>query len=179
MRNVLKICTVAVLALVLVLGMVSAAFAAGSATEIVEFWDGDTKVSVTQDPPEELDAAKAAELAGVTGELAKFWYGEVESDNLTLKCKVQGAGSSDEYYVFHYKEALAKAETSGWEFVGKGTGAEFDVTFTSLSPVAVFKSGTPKTGDSSNMLLWGGLMVAAAAAAVGTVVYSKKRRTEA
>ena len=106
--------------------------------------------------------------------------GEVESENLTLTCKIQGAGAKDEYYIFHYKEtAVAKAASGEWEYVTKGTGAEFEVTFKSLSPVAVFKSAAPKTGDSSNMLLWGGLMVAAAAAAVGTVIYSKKRRTEA
>ncbi len=182
MRNVLKICSVAVLALVLVMAMFTSAFAAGSATEPVEFWDGTTKVSETQDPPAdaELTNADAKTLAETEDDLTNLWYGNVTSDNLSLTCKIENAESGTTYYVFHY-DGVDKA----WEYVGKGTGAEFGVTFFSLSPVAVFKSteagssDVPKTGDSNNMMLWGGLMVAAAAAAVGTVIYSKKRRTEA
>jgi len=180
MRNVLKICSVAVLALVLVMAMFTSAFAAGSATEPVEFWDGETKVSNTQDAPEELTNADAKTLAETEDDLTNLWYGDVTSKNLSLTCKIENAESGTTYYVFHYISDEEK-----WEYVGKGTGAEFGVTFKSLSPVAVFKStnsgssDVPKTGDSNNMMLWGGLMVAAAAAAVGTVIYSKKRRTEA
>ena len=181
MKNVLKICTVMALALILVLGMFTSAFAAGSATDKVEFWDGDVKVSATQDPPEKLDAADAKALAKVDVDLSEFWYGEVESEPKTLECRIQdGKGT---FYIFHYKyaESLAKgaSEEGEWEFVAEGSGDKFDVAFTDLSPVAVFQAATPQTGDNSNMYLWGGLMVAAAAAAIGTVVYSKKRRSEA
>ena len=178
MKNVLKICSVAVLALVLVMAMFTSAFAAGSATEPVEFWDGETKVSNTQDAPKVLENADAKTLAETEDDLTNLWYGDVEPGNLTLTCKIENAESGTTYYVFHY-------DGKAWEYVGKGTGAEFSVTFKSLSPVAVFKStnagssDVPKTGDTNNMMLWGGLMVAAAAAAVGTVIYSKKRRTEA
>ena len=173
MRNVLKFCTVMVLALVLVLGMFSAAFAAGSVTDKVEFWDGDTKVSETAAAADPLDATDAAKLAGTDVALTNYWEGEVESDVLDLECRIQG-GKGD-YYVFHYD-----AEKKAWEYVTKGSGEKFNVTFKSLSPVAVFTATeAPKTGDDSNLLLWGGLMAVAAAAAVGTVVYSKKRRSEA
>ncbi len=172
MRNVLKFCTVMVLALVLVLGMFSAAFAAGSVTDKVEFWDGDTKVSTTGDVPA-LENTEAATLAKTEVALSKLWGGDVTSDNKTLECRIQG-GKGD-YYVFHYDE-----DAKAWEFVTKGTGEKFEVEFKSLSPVAVFSATeAPKTGDDSNLLLWGGLMAVAAAAAVGTVVYSKKRRSEA
>ncbi len=178
MRNVLKICSVLVLALALVLGMFSAAFAAGSATDPVEFFNGEDKVSVTVDPAEEdkLDATEAATLAGSSTALTEVWYGTIDSEfaGKELTCKVYGAGSSDKFYVFHF-------DGEKWDKAyGPYTGEEFAVTFDALSPVAVFKATeAPKTGDDSNLLLWGGLMAVAAAAAVGTVVYSKKRRSEA
>ena len=176
MRNVLKICSVLVLALALVLGMFSAAFAAGSATDPVEFFNGEDKVSVTADPAKTLSEADAATLAGASTTLTKVWYGTIDSEfaGKELTCKVYGAGSSDTFYVFHF-------DGEEWDKAyGPYTGEEFAVTFDALSPVAVFKATeTPKTGDDSNLLLWGGLMAVAAAAAVGTVVYSKKRRSEA
>ena len=172
MKKVLKICSVAVLALVMVLGMFTAAFAAGSASEIIEFWDGDTKVSTLADV--DITDEEAAKLADITA-ITKVGGVEVTSDNLDLVCKIQGAADGDLFYVF------VKGEK--WEMVGEGSytikDGQFDITFPHLTPVAVYKVTAPKTGDANNMLLWGGLMVAAAAAAVGTVVYSKKRRTEA
>ena len=172
MKKVLKICSVAVLALVMVFGMFTAAFAAGSATDIVEFWAGDTRVDQAgTEAPEEGTAATLAKESSMT----KFWAGEIPSDyeGQALVCKIQGAKDGDAFFVFH--------KGSDWTFVGKYTtkDGQFDITFDDLSPVAIFKASAPKTGDANNMLLWGGLMVAAAAAAVGTVVYSKKRRTEA
>ena len=172
MKNVLKICTVAVLALVMVMSMCTAAFAAGSVGDLVEFWAGDTRVDKAG--TEAPEAGKAATLAKESA-LTDFWACEIPSEykGQALVCKIQGAKDGDAYFVFH--------KGSDWEFVGKYTtkDGQFDITFDELSPVAIFKASTPKTGDSNNMLLWGGLMVAAAAAAVGTVVYSKKRRTEA
>ena len=184
MRNVLKICTVMALALVLVLGMFASAFAADSSTDIVEFWDTDSnsKLSFTTtfDDVPELTAADAKALAGVDVDLTSLWLGDVEPGKLDLECRVRdGKGT---YYVFHYNypaAAKAASDEGGWEYVAKGDGEKFDVTFTSLSPVAVFQAATPQTGDNSNMYLWGGLMIAAAAAAIGTVVYSKKRKNEA
>ena len=182
MRNVLKICTVMALALVLVLGMFSSAFAADSSTDIVEFWTATEKVSETRtfDDVPELTAADAKALAGVDVDLTSLWLGDVEPGELNLECRVRdGKGT---YYVFHYNypaAAKAASDEGGWEYVGKGDGEKFDVTFKSLSPVAVFQAATPQTGDNSNMYLWGGLMIAAAAAAIGTVVYSKKRKNEA
>ena len=172
MKKVLKICSVAVLALVMVMAMCTAAFAAGSVGEIIEFWDGDTKVSTLTSV--DLTEGDAASKAGVSA-LAKVGGCEVDSDNLSLVCKIQGAADGDQYYVF--------VGGKEWTLVGDGAftakNGQFDITFPHLTPVAVFKASAPKTGDTNNMMLWGGLMVAAAAAAVGTVIYSKKRRTEA
>ena len=184
MRNVLKICTVMALALILVLGMFSSAFAASSQTDIVEFWDDTEKVSETAtfEGVPELTAEDAKALAEADVDLKQIWLGDVWGDTLKLECRIQeGKGT---YYIFHYKApvALAKAtaEEGEWEFVQSGEGDKFDVTFTSLSPVAVFQAADiAQTGDNSNMYLWGGLMIVAAAAAIGTVVYSKKRRNEA
>ena len=39
-------------------------------------------------------------------------------------------------------------------------------------------TGSPKTGDNSNITLWIAVMLAAGAALTGTAVYSKKRRQE-
>lgn len=184
MRNALKFCTVIALALILVLGMFSSAFAASSPTEIVEFWTESEKVSKTKsfDDVPELTAEKAKELSSSEVDLTSLWLGDVWGDTMDLECRVlDGKGT---YFVFHYKEpeVLAKgaSEEGEWEYIGTGNGDKFPVTFTSLSPVAVFQAADiSQTGDSSNMYLWGGLMIVAAAAAIGTVVYSKKRKNEA
>ena len=49
----------------------------------------------------------------------------------------------------------------------------------SVSYEAVTEPETPKTGDSSNMLLWGALLLAGGLGVTGTAAYSKKRREDA
>ena len=49
----------------------------------------------------------------------------------------------------------------------------------SVSYEAVTEPGTPKTGDSSNMLLWAALLLAGGLGTFGTVAYSKKRKEDA
>ncbi|MDD7285594.1 MAG: sortase B protein-sorting domain-containing protein, partial [Firmicutes bacterium] len=44
---------------------------------------------------------------------------------------------------------------------------------------AVTEPETPKTGDSSNMLLWAALLLAGGLGTFGTVAYSKKRKEDA
>ena len=45
--------------------------------------------------------------------------------------------------------------------------------------VEIPATGTPKTGDSSNMLLWAALLLAGGLGTFGTVAYSKKRKEDA
>lgn len=45
--------------------------------------------------------------------------------------------------------------------------------------VEIPATGTPKTGDISNMLLWGALLLAGGLGVTGTAAYSKKRREDA
>ena len=49
----------------------------------------------------------------------------------------------------------------------------------SVSYEAVTEPETPKTGDSSNMLLWAALLLAGGLGTFGTVAYSKKRKEDA
>ena len=194
MKKVLKISTVLVLACALILGLGTKVSAAGSKTDLVEITsatkDG-AKVEYTVDAidssvtplTEELASKELAAKSVATVEasgLKVLWQKDLTAEGgTTFGFSVTGYDGQT-VYAFHWN-----ADTKNWDYVGKGTAADFEITFPDLSPVGLVAeveesaSDTPKTGDSSNVALWAGVLVVAAAGAVGTMLYSKKRKTEA
>ena len=187
MRKVLKTCTVLVLACIMVLGMVSAAFAAGSKTsvcEVVKVTDGSAeigyKVGGKDSSVPELTVKKAAEVTdGVEEKDLDYvlWQGTLTADKtpatVTFNCSV---ANGTPLYVYHYNG-------KDWEFVAKGTAPNVDAKFSSLSPVGVVvgktagaPDGTPKTGDNS-VTIWAAVLAVAAIGAIGTVAYGKKKKS--
>ena len=92
-----------------------------------------------------------------------------------MKFKVSNIGPADKIFVFHFTGGKWVIEAEGEEGVD-----EVEVTFNSMSPVAlVVSSAIPQTGDNTNMMLWACAFVVAAAAAVVTVRSRKRGKHEA
>ena len=194
MKRVFRMSAALVLALVITLGMTSAAFATSMSDVVsVSASDGvELKVgSVESGIPPLTEEIAAQEIDGKNAsDLTVLWQREVSASKLpaTLTFSIAGVDDDQEVYLFHY--AYGK-----WNLEASGKGKSISKSFDSLSPlgvVAAKKAGnapaadkdakTPttskdvKTGDSSSAKLWGTVMVIAAAGAVGLTVYSKKRR---
>ena len=190
MKKVLKVSTCLILALVMVFGVSVAAFAASKSdvVEIVKAVDANgaevtTTLGEVSGAPLLTEEIAAEEIGNVEAkELTVLWQKEVTASALpaTLTFEASGVSADQNIYVFHYNGTK-------WELVASGKGATIAATFESLSPVGIVAQNatnqgttdqtTTPTGDNSHVALWGILMVVAACGAVGTIVYSKKRRT--
>ena len=196
MKKVLKISTVLVLACAMILSLNVKALAAGSKTDAVEITsatkDGED-VKYTLEPVDENDvkpltedraskelAAKSVKTIDASG-LKVLWQKDVLDAPAGTKFAFSVTGYDGQtVYAFHWN-----SETENWDYVNKGTAANFEITFPDLSPIGLVvelpesSENAPKTGDNSNVVLWASVLVVAAAGAVGTMLYSKKRKTEA
>ena len=128
-----------------------------------------------------LDPAKAAAVDSnlKEEELTVVWQKEITAagttGKITMKFKVSNIGPADKIFVFHFTGGKWVIEAEGEEGVD-----EVEVTFNSMSPVAlVVSSAIPQTGDNTNMMLWACAFVVAAAAAVVTVRSRKRGKHEA
>ena len=184
MKKMLKSLAGIAIMLVLIIGVVGAAFAADSKT---------TDVDITTDVAYELgdktggwtplDMETAAKLIGgdvKASELTKKWEQEIFADgtNIVMTFTVDGVASPQKVYVFHNNWDAEDV----WTLVGSGDGGSATATFPHLSPVAVVvytPSGTsggetsPKTGETNALLF-----IALAAIALGGVtafVVAKKK----
>lgn len=190
MKKVLKVSTALLLSLATVLSLSVIAFAS-SVTGVVEVTGAvdstGAEVKVTQDSisSELLTAATAAkEISGAAeSETTVLWQMDLSAPStpVTITFSLNGVGGK--VYVFHFTGGQWKNEGELKIDGNKGTH-----TFNDLSPVALVRvapsQGTTggnstgvKTGDTNNVAFWGSLMIIAAAGAVGTILYSKKRKT--
>lgn len=191
MRKILKTCTVLVLALAMVFGLSSIAYAAGSKSDVVEITkavDKDGKKvtykvskSKAHTPLTEKIASEVLEADGIetvpASQLKVLWEKELTASKTPATFTFDVSGTKGKtLYVFHWNG-------SEWEYVDKGTGTSVTATFDDLSPVGIVmkldKAPTPKTGDDSNIALWAGIMAVAAAGAAGTAIFRAKRNKEA
>ena len=120
-----------------------------------------------------IEDATAASLSGIAASDLKFiqeW--EIHADKLPADITFTVAGTEGKYlYVFHKGE-------KGWELVGQGAGPKVKVTFTSLSPVAIYAgpapaATAPKTGENS-MLLYGAMVAIMLGGTLAVVALRKK-----
>ena len=191
MKKVLKISTVLVLACAMILSLNVKALAAGSKTDAVEITSStDTKYQVkaideskvtplTEELASKELAAKSVKTIDASG-LKVLWQKDVEAEAGTKFGFSVTGYDGQTVYAFHWN-----SETKNWDYVNKGTAANFEITFPDLSPIGLVvelpesNENAPKTGDNSNVVLWASVLVVAAAGAVGTMLYSKKRKNEA
>ena len=191
MKKVLKISTVLVLACAMILSLNVKALAAGSKTDAVEITSStDTKYQVkaideskvtplTEELASKELAAKSVKTIDASG-LKVLWQKDVEAEKGTKFGFSVTGYDGQTVYAFHWN-----SETKNWDYVNKGTAANFEITFPDLSPIGLVvelpesNENAPKTGDNSNVVLWASVLVVAAAGAVGTMLYSKKRKNEA
>ncbi len=192
MKKILKICTALVLTCAMILGMSATVSAAESKTDLVEIVkaekDGsattyevatvpDGVTPLTEEIASKELAAKSVATVEASG-LKVLWQKDVTAPaGTTFTFKVTGYDGQT-VYAFHWN-----ATAKNWDYVDKGTAADFSITFPDLSPIGLVvelpAEVTPETGDHSNTVLWACILGVAAIGAVGTVLYSKKRKNEA
>ena len=189
MRKILKTCTVLVLALAMVFGLSSIAYAAGSKSDVVEITkavdkDGNkidytVSKSKAHTPLTEEIASKVLEDDGIetvpASQLKVLWEKELTASKTPATFTFDASGTDGKtLYVFHWNG-------SEWEYVDKGTGTTVTATFDDLSPVGLVvkldKAATPKTGDDTNMWLWVAIMLAAGLE-LASLIYVRVRKNK-
>ena len=200
MRKVLKVTTALVLSLVMIFSMSILAMAAGSKTDVVEIEatdkNGEKTDYTTEEVPEDVWLTKPVAAAAIgdgctEDEIEILWQQDLKAETpATFTFTAPEQSEDQSLYLFHYE--------GSWVIVESAKGTSITHTFDSLSPVALVlrktaksagsqgqagqsdtttSTGSVPTGDNTSIALWGALMVVAAVGATGTIVYSRKRRT--
>ena len=181
MNKFFKAASALMIALIMVLGMPRLAFASSISGDATV--QGPNITLSEDDGWPRITAEEAARIIGgdvQASDLTEVWQKMVhtKSTPVTLSFKISAYQPGMKVFIFHYIDGAWKIELSKNE-------AEFDHTFTSFSPLAIFTMKTsstptdhPTTGDNSSVVLWGVLMCLSAAGAIGVVIFSKKRRTD-
>ena len=175
-----------VVALVVVLGLTSTAFAAGSVSDVVDVKGTDangaavelTIADMDQNADPWLTVEEAAEIIGEgtqPSELAIPWQKDVTAATtpVTLTFTASGVTSSQTIYLFHYKDGA-------WAIEASAAGAEVSAEVDSTSPFAlVIKTPAKEAGKSAdtgeNNAVPFALAVVIAAGALAVVLNSRKR----
>ena len=132
----------------------------------VAFIEGMLKIKVTGSA-QLFNLTEGFKVRMVKGS-AKGWTYATEQWNVTPVI-FEGTTDADFNIGFDVREIV-----DGVESEIPANGMSFSVSYE-----AVTEPGTPKTGDSSNMLLWAALLLAGGLGTFGTVAYSKKRKEDA
>ena len=132
----------------------------------VAFIEGIIKIKVTG--KEQLSNLTEGFSVRMVKGSAKGWTYATEQWNVTPVI-FEGTTDADFNIGFDVREIV-----DGVESEIPANGMSFSVSYE-----AVTEPETPKTGDSSNMLLWAALLLAGGLGTFGTVAYSKKRKEDA
>ena len=132
----------------------------------VAFIEGMLKIKVTGSA-QLFNLTEGFKVRMVKGS-AKGWTYATEQWNVTPVI-FEGTTDADFNIGFDVREIV-----DGVESEIPANGMSFSVSYE-----AVTEPGTPKTVDSSNMLLWAALLLAGGLGTFGTVAYSKKKKEDA